>query len=152
MILPDHTHAINCSVESVLIDYLKENRSPNTIKPGKNKTIFNLFKYKENAQALLDENTPPSSTSFSRVSVGKAVAARNRRRLKAENIYLKNRIKGLETSLAKNRMRYVRLTNKMQKFVKSPIKKIKTKSNVETKRAVQEFLLQDRIAGLPQKF
>ena len=44
-------------------------------------------KMKKNTQRLIDENTPPSSPSFSRVTVGKVVTARNRRKIRAENIY-----------------------------------------------------------------
>ncbi|CAH0399781.1 unnamed protein product [Chilo suppressalis] len=62
-------------------------------------------KEKEKTKALnfIEENTPPSSPSFSRVNVGRAVTTRNRRRIVAENSYQKK-----ESKIAKYRMRHIK--------------------------------------------
>lgn len=69
------------------------------------------------AQKVLD--TPPSSpgpshSSRSRILSGRKVAARNRKRLLAENIYLKSRLHTLESKIAKYRMKVIRHTKKIE--------------------------------------
>lgn len=69
------------------------------------------------AQMIL--NTPPSSpgtshSSRSRVSSGRKVAAKNRKRLLVENVYLKSRLHTLETKVAKYLMRVTRYKKKFE--------------------------------------
>lgn len=45
----------------------------------------------------METNTPPSTPTGSRANSSRAVAKRNRKLLKTENIYLKKRIRELES-------------------------------------------------------
>lgn len=82
-------------------------------------------------------NTPPSSpgSSFSRVQSGRAVSARNRRRLKAKNDFLSIRLKLLGKKLAKYRMRLLRLKRKKHESNNS--------DKVNIKQKIHDFLLED---------
>ncbi|XP_062532769.1 uncharacterized protein LOC134198688 isoform X1 [Bombyx mori] len=101
-------------------------------------------KIKRTTEQMLHENTPPSSpqpssssSSFSRIRSGKAVAARNKRRLKAKNEYLINRLIVLERKLAKYRMRLHR------------IKKGQKRGNtVLVKRIIHDFFIDDEHSRL----
>lgn len=81
-----------------------------------------VMKIQRRTEKIIQEGTPPSSPipsgsltptasslhpqpSSSRVISGKSIAARNKRILKSENIYLRQRLQVLESKLAKYRMR-----------------------------------------------
>ncbi|CAG9786535.1 unnamed protein product [Diatraea saccharalis] len=87
-------------------------------------------------------NTPPSSpsSSFSRVELGRAVSARNRRRLKAKNDYLSFRLQLLEKKLAKYRMRILRLKRKKYQSDNS--------DKINVKQTIHDFLLEDENSRL----
>lgn len=68
---------------------------------------------KKNTLRFTEQDTPPSSLSFTRTDVGNAVVKRNGRRLRIENNYLRKRLLDLESKVAKYRMRLVRSSNKL---------------------------------------
>ncbi|KAL0830015.1 hypothetical protein ABMA28_003473 [Loxostege sticticalis] len=82
-----------------------------------------ILKMRKRTALLIEENTPPSSpapapstsSSFSRVNVGKAVADRKKRAMKRENITLKTKILQMNQKLKKYRMRIKRLEEKQRK-------------------------------------
>lgn len=94
----------------------REQRQIRKIWREKSKLRREKEKMKKRTEEILAENTPPSSpgSSFSRVSAGRAVSARNRRRLKMKNEYLSYRLNFLEKKLAKYRMRLLRLKRKKE--------------------------------------
>lgn len=105
---------------------------------------------KAQKQALLsiDQKTPPSSPAPSSVSSlrsrsesGRAVAEKNKRRLKNENLLLKSQLKVLANKLAKYKMRCNRL--RKEKKHKQTKKTTRKKENKDVASAVREFLLSD---------
>ncbi|CAG4996113.1 unnamed protein product [Parnassius apollo] len=80
-------------------------------------------KNSKNALRFVEQNTPPSSPSFSRIKVGNAIVKRNARILRIENNYLKKRILELESKMAKYRMRAIRSSNRENKEKTVPQKK-----------------------------
>ncbi|KAL4708242.1 hypothetical protein ACJJTC_013811 [Scirpophaga incertulas] len=97
-------------------------------------------KIKKRTDKILND-TPPSSpsSSFSRIACGKAVSARNRRRLKAKNEFLTMKLQLLERRLAKYRMQILRLKkNKVQR----------TTDQVSIKEKIHSFLLDDENSRL----
>ncbi|CAH0405581.1 unnamed protein product [Chilo suppressalis] len=94
------------------------------------------------AHDFVEINTPPSTPTLSRASVGSTISQRNKRRLKNENIYLKKKICELESKLAKYRMRCIRARKKMNEEKKKE-RRPKRIGDRETKKAVRDFLLQD---------
>lgn len=99
-------------------------------------------KEKVRKQTQGDLNSTPSSSSissFSRVAVGRATSAQNRRRLKAKNKYLSSRLKILEKKLAKYRMRVLRLKRK---------KDVRNTDKVNVKQRIHDFLLEDENSRL----
>lgn len=107
----------------------------------KSKLRREKVKLRKRTEEMLNENTPPlsSSSSFSRIGSGRAVSARNRRLLKAENEFLFNRLKQIEKQLAKYRMRLLRLKRK-----KSQVNTEK----VSVKQKIHDFLLDDENSRL----
>lgn len=71
----------------------REQRQIRKIWREKSKLRREKEKIRKRTEEIINENTPPSSpySSFSRIVTGRAVSARNRRRLKAKNEYLSNR-------------------------------------------------------------
>ncbi|CAH0404767.1 unnamed protein product [Chilo suppressalis] len=100
----------------------------------------------KNALRFVEQNTPPSSPSFSRIKVGNARLKRNARKLRMQNKRLKVRILELESKMARYRMRALRSSNR--KNEENTIQERKCKKVQETKKAVEDFLLQDRNSTL----
>lgn len=100
-------------------------------------------KQNKNAQAFIELSTP-STSARSRASTGITVSKRNRRLLKAENVYLKKKVGLLESKLAKYRMRSVRTRKLTRTNEERHInEKIASKKSWETRKAIQDFLLDD---------
>lgn len=132
-----------------------------------------IKKIQRRTKEIIREGTPPSSPSrphspaltnsslrqpsTSRVTTGKSVAARNRRMIKSENIYLRKRLQALENKLSKYRMRELRAKeaqtskNKNESENKEnnnrPIKKHFTKV-ARIKKSVKAFLSDDQNSRL----
>ncbi|KAL0869426.1 hypothetical protein ABMA27_007661 [Loxostege sticticalis] len=119
-----------------------------------------IKKIQRSAQNLLDRETPPpspaslpSSLSSSRVSSGKIIAARNRRRLANENLHLRHQLKNLERKLRmyqKRDERRLQLEQKLEKENNSQNKESKKKriQLLKVKRVIQDFLLDDQNSRL----
>lgn len=121
----------------------REQRQIRKIWREKSKIRRDKEKLKKRTEELLNENTPPTSPapSTSRILTGRAVSARNRRKLKAINLRLCTTLKLLEKKLAKYRMRVLRLQRKKQLHNTE-------KRKVAVKRQIQEFLLDDENSRL----
>ncbi|XP_047518191.1 uncharacterized protein LOC125058196 [Pieris napi] len=115
----------------------------------KSKKRRQLLKMRKATSALIQENTPPPSpsSSFSRIEVGRAVAARNKREKKIENETLKKKVLHMAKQIKKYRMRIRRLEERKQKAsnVASPKNKA-LRTNV--RKAVYDFLIQDEYSRL----
>ncbi|XP_013198947.1 uncharacterized protein LOC106141856 [Amyelois transitella] len=119
----------------------REQRNIRKIWREKAKLKRQKIKNAKNALNFIEQNTPPSSPSFSRMNVGNATLKRNARKLRNENRSLKQRILFLESKMAKYRMRALRSSKRNENRNKNSGKKLKKVK--ETKKAVEEFLLQD---------
>ncbi|XP_047522360.1 uncharacterized protein LOC125061169 [Pieris napi] len=115
----------------------------------KSKKRRQLLKMRKATSALIQENTPPPSpsSSFSRIEVGRAVAARNKREKKIENETLKKKVLHMAKQIKKYRMRIRRLEERKQKAsnVASPKNKA-LRTNV--RKAVYDYLIQDEYSRL----
>ena len=98
-------------------------------------------KNRKNHLRSVEHDTPASSPSSSRTSVGNAVVKRNSRMLRTQNIYLRKKILELESKMAKYRMRAIRLRQKENKEKLVPQRTYKKVQGI--KKAVETFLLQD---------
>lgn len=108
-----------------------------------------LLKMRKATTTLLEDNTPPMSpsSSFSRVEVGRAIAARNKKKIKAENETLKIKVLEMRKRLKKYRMRIRRLESKKQKEVNKPGSNKKI-LKIDVRKAVHDFLVQDEYSRL----
>lgn len=97
-------------------------------------------KIRKRTEIILND-TPPSSPSsrFSRISSGRAVSARNRRRLKAKTEFLTLRLQLLEKKLAKYRMQILRLKKRKEQ---------KRTDQDSLKEKIHNFLLDDENSRL----
>lgn len=84
----------------------------------------------------ISTNSPYLSTS-SRVSSGKKVAQRNRKKLKVENQYLRNRLKELEKKMAKYRMRDQRRHQKNIEETQASLEEVKKNTRDEKKKIMK---------------
>ncbi|XP_022836669.1 DEAD-box ATP-dependent RNA helicase 42-like [Spodoptera litura] len=114
----------------------------------KSKKRRELLKMRKATDALIQEDTPPSSpsASFSRVESGRAVAARNKRARLAENEVLKKKVLHMGKVIKKYRMRIRRLEERKQKASKSSSKNKVLKTDI--RKAVHDFLMDDEYSRL----
>lgn len=118
------------------------------------KTYRNKIKrLKATEQRIVNEETPPSSpvSQSSRASLGRRVADRNRRRLRIENLHLRQRILHLENLLANKRMKLLRtrppgnITTDELPEPKLTGRKLK---QIEKKEAVRKFFEKDECSRI----
>ncbi|KAJ0169457.1 hypothetical protein K1T71_015044 [Dendrolimus kikuchii] len=115
----------------------------------KSKKRRELLKMRKAANVLLEDNTPPisPSSSFSRIEVGRLIAARNKRERKAENEALKIKVLEMRRIIKRYRMRIRRLEAKKHKVINTPSSsKNALKRDVRT--AVHDFLVKDEYSRL----
>jgi hypothetical protein len=117
----------------------------------KSKKRRELLKLKKQDVVELEGDNPSTSTtsSRSRVSTGKIISARNRRRMKQENESLKKKIIDMRRELNKYKMRVRRLKEKENKKILDKAKsKKKGFKNDEIRKAVHDFLTEDENSRL----